>query len=358
MKSQITDPQKIQSLVNSVNDWYHVIDLAPGILTPGIRDCKAVLNKLDSLGLPKDCKSLRVLDIGCRDGFFSFEMEHRGAEVIGVDYADIDVTGFSVVSQIKNSQATYITDNVYELNPKKYGFFDIVLFLGVLYHLRNPMLALDKIQKLIKPDGLLFIETQITTNSILKKIDSPVWEFYPGATLNNDATNKWASNMSGFQAVVEEAQFKVTDSLIEDNRAYITAKAQKGGDKEYFRQLDYGVGLFNKGDRFFGGIDEVTSTHVIGWAINSSKPDISAIVVVWQNEQAIGIQLANQYRSNLKEAGYGEGKHGFVIKLNHPSDEYPLYITATSSKGHAFPDSLSYWTLDKDIDNSLPTELN
>ncbi|MEM9271509.1 MAG: class I SAM-dependent methyltransferase [Cyanobacteria bacterium P01_F01_bin.143] len=244
MGTPIKDPLQVQSLIESVNHWYHKIELAPGIFTPGVRDCNDVLSTLDSLGLPKNCESFRVLDIGCRDGFFSFEMEARGAEVVAIDYMEVDITGFSVVSQVKNSNVKYFTDNVYNLNPRKYGSFDVILFLGVLYHLRNPMLALDQIRQIIKPDGLLLIETQIATNFILRqlsRINVPVWQFYPGKSLNEDATNKWAPNISGLRAVVEETQFTILkDTIDSNNRAFIIAKAEKNQEKEYFKQLDSG----------------------------------------------------------------------------------------------------------------------
>lgn len=349
MNNPITDPQQIKLLIDSVDNWYHKIELAPGIVTPGIRDCNAVLSTLNLLGLPKNCQSLRVLDIGCRDGFFAFEMEARGAEVIAIDYAGVDVTGFSVVSQIKNSKVKYFTDNVYKLDPKKYGVFDIVLFLGVLYHLRNPMLALDQIQQLIKPDGLLLVETQIATNPKLLKINVPAWQFYPGKDLNNDATNKWAPNISGFKAIIEETQFKILNDAVYDDRAYIIAKAEKDLEKEYYSKLDSSTGLIDKEQTgFFGGIDEVTPTSIAGWVINLANPEDQIVVMIWQNDQLIAAELANMYRSDLKEAGYGDGKHGFAIKLQLSNHEYPLSVTIASSKEQAFPDSSSYWNLTKE----------
>lgn len=346
MSSTITDPQQIKLLIDSVENWYHQIELAPGIVTPGIRDCNGMLATLNSLGLPQDCRSLRVLDIGCRDGFFAFEMEARGAEVVAIDYAGVDVTGFSVVSQIKNSKIKYFTENVYALDPKKYGVFDIVLFLGVLYHLRNPMLALDQIQQLMKPDGLLLVETQISTNPQLLAMDVPAWQFYPGTNLNNDATNKWAPNIAGFKATVEEAQFRILDEATDSKRAYVIAKVEKDHEKDYFRQLDSSTNLFNKQQvRFFGGIDEVTATNIAGWVVNAADPDEQVIVSIWQNDHLIAVELANKYRSDLQEAGYGDGKHGFAIKLQLSNHEYPLYVTVASPKGQPFPDALSSWTV-------------
>ena len=72
--NNITDPEQIASLIQSVRFWYHQIELAPGIITPGKNASSKVLENLDSLGLPKDAKGLRVLDIGCRDGYFAFEL--------------------------------------------------------------------------------------------------------------------------------------------------------------------------------------------------------------------------------------------------------------------------------------------
>src|SRR6185436_9541155 len=193
--SQITDPEQIASLIQSVRFWYHQIELAPGIITPGKNASSKVLENLDSLGLPKDAKGLRVLDIGCRDGYFAFEMERRGAEVIGIDYAPSHTTGFDVAAKILDSKVPYIVENVYDLTPETYGTFDIVLFLGVIYHLRNPLLALDKIRAVVKPEGLLFVESAIATNEAIASLDIPLWRFYPNNSLNNDATNKWAPNM-------------------------------------------------------------------------------------------------------------------------------------------------------------------
>jgi tRNA (mo5U34)-methyltransferase len=242
--ARITDEKQIISLMGNVKTWYHQIELAPKIVTPGINDSSVVLKNLDALGLPKDGSLLRVLDIGCRDGFFAFEMEKRGAQVVGVDYAPPDVTGFQIASQILDSKVTYVTDNVYNLNPEKYGAFDLVLFLGVLYHLRNPLLALDQIRTMIKPGGLLFAESQLSTDDRLNTLDIPVWQFYPRNTLNNDETNKWAPNLSGLKFAVEEAEFIVQDSLLYGNRGYVKSQAVTDSRQQYFRHLDSSIGIF------------------------------------------------------------------------------------------------------------------
>src|SRR5262245_59952576 len=117
------DDQHLQEKISSVPFWYHRIELKPGLITPGINDSQAVLELLE---LPKDCSRLRALDIGARDGFFSFEMERRGAEVLAIDYMPPNQTGFMVAKEILGSNVTYKVANVYGLDPKEYGTFDIV----------------------------------------------------------------------------------------------------------------------------------------------------------------------------------------------------------------------------------------
>ena len=240
----ITDLAMIASLISEVKFWYHRIELAPGLITPGINDSFTVLKNLEALGLPNDCSGLRVLDIGCRDGFFSFAMETRGAAVTGVDYAPSNTTGFEVAARVLGSRVEYIVENVYNLDTQKYGQFDVILFLGVLYHLRNPLLALDRIRQLLKLNGSLFVECQLSTDERVNSIDAPIWQFYPRATLNDDETNKWAPNLPGLCSVVEEAEFIVQDSLVYGNRGYVRAIASKDTRQEYFRQLDTSKGVF------------------------------------------------------------------------------------------------------------------
>jgi tRNA (mo5U34)-methyltransferase len=171
-------------------------------------------------------------------------MENRGAKVVGIDYAAPDITGFSVASQILGSKATYIVENVYNLNPEEYGLFDLVLFLGVLYHLRNPMRALDQIRTVTKPGGLLFVESQLSTNTTLNLLNIPVWQFYPRNALNDDETNKWAPNLEGLESVIEEAGFQVLDGFAHGNRGYVKAQAVVDSRREFFRELDSSKGLY------------------------------------------------------------------------------------------------------------------
>ncbi len=124
--------------------WFHRVELFPGYFTAGWSD--PWVDKLPYFGLPEDMCGMRVLDIGCAEGFFSFEAERRGAaEVVAIDaYPDM-IRRFNITKVAHGSQVTAYLASVYDLHPRTFGTFDLVLFFGVLYHLRHPLLALEKI---------------------------------------------------------------------------------------------------------------------------------------------------------------------------------------------------------------------
>ncbi|MEO1086309.1 MAG: class I SAM-dependent methyltransferase [Acidobacteriota bacterium] len=126
--------------------WFHRLALRPDLVTPGISD--PAVDKLPYFGLPEDLSGQRVLDIGCAEGFFSFEAERRGAaEVVAIEPYPDSGRRFQLVKIAEGSKAILYRTNVYDLDPRAFGTFDLVLFFGVLYHLRNPMLALERIRE-------------------------------------------------------------------------------------------------------------------------------------------------------------------------------------------------------------------
>ena len=238
----ITDPARIRSMLAERDNWYHQIELSSGIVTPGTHQSKLGLSYLDEIGLPADCAGMSVLDIGCRDGFYAFEMERRGAEVTGMDYIGPHVSGFLIAHKILGSNVRHLTKNVYDLDPEKQGHLDIVLFLGVLYHLRNPLLALDRVRRVCKPGGLVFVETQLVAKGPACKSKEPLWQFFPRSALRDDGTNMWAPNLAGLVAVLEECQFQVLATASHGDRCYVRAQAIDDPDLEYFRKIDSSAG--------------------------------------------------------------------------------------------------------------------
>jgi tRNA (mo5U34)-methyltransferase len=146
--------------------WYHSIDLAPGFVTDGWFDLRPYV---DRYGLPTRMAGLRALDVGTWDGFWAFEMERRGAEVVAIDVddeSDLDWpprrrpesfappeargAGFRLAHSILGSSVDRVTCNVYEATPERLGQFDVVLCGSVLVHLRDQLLALERLARLCR----------------------------------------------------------------------------------------------------------------------------------------------------------------------------------------------------------------
>jgi len=140
---------------------------------------------LDELGVPQELSGLRALDIGAWDGPFTFELEKRGAQVTALDIQDPDITVFNAVKEIKNSSANYVRGSVYDAVPETLGIYDVVLFAGVYYHLKNPVLALQRIRRLLTDGGALFIEGASTTDYLAEQLNKALG--LPNASMRNTA---------------------------------------------------------------------------------------------------------------------------------------------------------------------------
>lgn len=252
MTERITDPDLIRKLIAEHGRWWHEIELAPSIVTPGDDSNRIKLPILDALGFPADMRGLRALDIGCSDGYFSFEMERRGAEVTAIDFVPEEYTGFETARKILGSGVTYRMDNVYKLAPETYGQFDVVLFMGVLYHLRKPLAALDAIRSVMKSGAQLFAGTMMideyfllpdgsvtsleAVNPILKNV--PLWQAYPADSLNGDYTNCFAPNRRALEVALSEAQFRVDELRVVSMGGYARATAIVDARTAKYQKLD------------------------------------------------------------------------------------------------------------------------
>jgi tRNA (mo5U34)-methyltransferase len=185
-------------------EWFHTIDLGGGITTPGRDDSP---RKLQDIRMPVDLRGKSVLDIGAWDGFFSFEAERRGAgRVLAVDTwghpGGGPKTGFDFAKRVLRSRVEERNLDVYDLSPETEGVFDVVLFLGVLYHLRHPLLGLEQVASVTRE--LLILETHVD----LLDHRRPVMAFYPGDELGGDATNWWGPNATALLAMLRTVGFE------------------------------------------------------------------------------------------------------------------------------------------------------
>lgn len=168
---------EIRELVARIEDvdWYHVLELPHGISTPGSVDHR---HQVDRYGLPVRMDGMRALDVASYDGFWAFEMEKRGAEVIAIDietWSDYDIPlrgrkqaletgagrrtdeGFRLARELLGSNVERQTVNVYDLSQELTGQFDLVLISDLLLHLRDPQRALESAFQVTGAGGQLIL---------------------------------------------------------------------------------------------------------------------------------------------------------------------------------------------------------
>jgi tRNA (mo5U34)-methyltransferase len=182
--------------------WYHSIDLPDGTIIPGIQTIEQLRGRIAQYPIPHDLRGKRVLDIGAWDGWFSFEMERRGAEVVAVDSARQET--FFQAKKLLNSKVEYIVEDICYLTPREVGYFDIVLFFGVLYHLKHPLLALERVCEL--STDMACIETLVTDDPPQPSA-IPLLEFYENTELAGQFDNWCGPNTSCLQAFMRTAGF-------------------------------------------------------------------------------------------------------------------------------------------------------
>jgi len=196
MSSASASPDDLRREIAAIR-WFHQIDLGHGIVTPG-HDNSA--EKLPRIGMPADLSGKSVLDIGAWDGFFSFEAERRGAErvvaidpnawraPVGPDNPWSGQEGFKLARRVLGSKVEDIDIGLEELSPERIGRFDVVLFMGVFYHLPDPLSILERVAS-VTAERLI-----LETHADLLWLRRPAMVYYPGTELSHDDSNWWAPN--------------------------------------------------------------------------------------------------------------------------------------------------------------------
>lgn len=199
-------PEEVTELRRKVDElgWFHTIDLGSGIKTPGFYDPS---KNLDRMGIPRNLEGLTVLDVGAWDGFYSFEAKRRGAErVLATDRFAWEVggtkQGFELAREALGLEVEDRTLDVLDISAEEIGQFDVVFFLGVLYHLRDPMLGLERVAEVTR--RLLILETHVD----LLWTRRPAAAFYPFDELEKDVTNWWGPNALATVAMLEAVGFQ------------------------------------------------------------------------------------------------------------------------------------------------------
>jgi tRNA (mo5U34)-methyltransferase len=236
--------QRADRLVSSVPFWWHSIPIEDGLVTPGYLSLDTMKRLLEELHLP-EIKGKSVLDIGAWDGFYSFEAERRGAKrVTAIDHyvwsLDLDAQqrywrecqelgvvprayheipelwqpdelpgkqGFDAARRALGSNVDSVVDDFMTVDLDRLGRFDVVLFLGVLYHLEEPFEALKRLARVT--DELAVISTQAIEVPGFE--DHALCEFFESSELGADVSNWWAPNRPALVGMCRAAGFSTAE---------------------------------------------------------------------------------------------------------------------------------------------------
>lgn len=184
---------------------YHSLELPDGRVLDGLHSVENLRRRYARFGLPEDLRGMRALDIGAWDGWFSFELERRGAEVVAIDCVEIE--NFVESKRILGSKVDYRIMEFYDLSPRTVGYFDIVLCLGVLYHLKHPLLALERVCELTRETAV--VETFVVNDGSAVATASvlPAMEFYETNELGEQWDNWCGPSLECLTAMARTAGF-------------------------------------------------------------------------------------------------------------------------------------------------------
>lgn len=219
------DRAALEQRVRELGDWFHNLDLHGVATAPEhfLGDFPNVKWKDIASSLPTDLRGATVLDIGCNGGFYSLEMKRRGAErVLGIDVDDRYLAQARFAAHTLGYQIEFEKRSVYQVDQIP-GQFDYVFFMGVLYHLRYPLFALDKVVK--KVGGKLVFQTMIRgsehtcrweknyhfwNKDIFQDRDFPCMYFIEHEYAN-DPTNWWIPNRGAAEAMLRSSGLEILE---------------------------------------------------------------------------------------------------------------------------------------------------
>lgn len=232
--------QQIEERVRAVPFWFHSIDVGQGIVTPGFKTSAVLSRELDLMRLP-EMRGKTVLDINAWDGFYAFKAEERGASAVtALDYymwaMDLGEhvkyikecrekgvyperyetrpyykpnelpgkRGFDLAHELLGSKVKKVVGDFMEMDLDKLGQFDVVFFLGSLYHMENAFESLKRLARVTREVAV--IETQAAEFPGFAA--QSLVQFFESGELAGDSSNWWAPNMTALAAMCRAAGFK------------------------------------------------------------------------------------------------------------------------------------------------------
>jgi tRNA (mo5U34)-methyltransferase len=245
--------------------WYHQIELAPGVLTPGMKSATDIAREWAIFGLADRLRGRTVIDIGGVDGAYAFLAERAGARRVAVldhylwatdpdEYALIYQSAiaagatppaphesaawhpetlparwrFDTARQALGSRVEAIPVDFMACELDEIGVWDVALYLGVLYHIEEPMTGLRRLAAITRDQAI--IETHAV---LIPGHPEPLWSFFPGGELNHDRSNWWAPNLGALLGALGAAGFANAEVLADESQV---ADAHRQGP-HYYRAI-------------------------------------------------------------------------------------------------------------------------
>jgi tRNA (mo5U34)-methyltransferase len=218
--------EQLQEKIQRLGKWFHNIDLGGVKTAPDhfLGDYPNVKFQRFAHAIPKDLSGKTVLDIGCNAGFYSIEMKRRGAaRVVGIDSDERYLAQARFAADVLEADIEFQNLSVYDVG-KLGEKFDVVIFMGVLYHLRHPLLALDLLYENVVKDMLIFQSMQRGSADVEPiKPDYDFWEtelfqnpmfpqmYFIEHRYAHDPTNWWIPNRACMEAMLRSAGFEITE---------------------------------------------------------------------------------------------------------------------------------------------------
>jgi tRNA (mo5U34)-methyltransferase len=216
--------EQIRRTVRQLGDWFQNLTIDGVQTAPNhfLGDYPAVKWRGFAHAIPEDLHGWTVLDVGCNAGFYSQEMKRRGADrVVGIDTDQRYLAQARYAADVSGLEIEFKQLSVYEI-PAMAERFDLVLFMGVLYHLRHPLLALDILHSYAVANMLVFQSMLRGTTEIAPVAEdydfNDITPFSKGAfpmmyfiehRYAGDPTNWWIPNRAGVEAMLRAAGFAI-----------------------------------------------------------------------------------------------------------------------------------------------------
>ncbi len=243
-------PDALAQQISELGDWFHNIDLHGIQTAPNhfLGDFPNIKWRHISESIPQDLTGATVLDVGCNGGFYSLQMKQRGAKrVLGIDICDRYLEQARFASRTLGLEIELEKRSVYDVESIA-GKFDFVIFMGVLYHLRYPLYALDKV--VTKVGGKLVFQTMIRGSEEVKPWESnydfwrkdifadPSWPqmYFVEQSYSNDQTNWWIPNRAAAEGMLRTSGLDIESHP--ESETWICTPNQRSREEQFVHHME------------------------------------------------------------------------------------------------------------------------